>query len=206
MSDNRMTKKLFVYDYEQCINNWSADMKVVFYNVNMQNCFDDRLQCNIKCFRDLVNLDIAKNWKSDVERKPKLRLYKLFKHSPSTEPYVISFLPKYKRSLLAQLRSGILPLSIETGRCRNIPLNERFCILCNLGEVESEEHFICRCTKYLNCRVSLYEQVCLKFPMFTNISDEDKLIYLLTIEWKLFINVFLLDAWQKRKECLCASV
>ena len=34
-----------------------------------------------------------------------------------------------RQSYLAQLRLGILPLSIETGRF--IPKNERFCLICN---------------------------------------------------------------------------
>ena len=57
------------------------------------------------------------------------------------------------RSLLAQLRSGILPLRLETGRFQNIrdentghfqklKVEERVCTLCNLNCIEDEIHFV----------------------------------------------------------------
>ena len=104
--------------------------------------------------------------------------------------------------MLTQLRSGILPLNIETGRYTNIPLNERLCILCNLRETDSEEHFICRCLNYSNYRLTLYQSL---HYDFLDLPDEDKIIYLINNEWKLFV-VFLESAWTCRKECLCANV
>ncbi len=38
-----------------------------------------------------------------------------------TEPYVIEKLSKSQRSLVAWLRTGILPLALEVGRFKNIP-------------------------------------------------------------------------------------
>ena len=58
------------------------------------------------------------NWLNDLNMKPKLHTYKLFKEIAEIEPYIASNLPQYQRSLLAQLRFGILPLSIETGRAQ----------------------------------------------------------------------------------------
>ena len=43
--------------------------------------------------------------------------------------------------MIGQLRSGILPLEIETGRFRNIPLHERIYHVCNQNNVENEYHF-----------------------------------------------------------------
>ena len=56
-------------------------------------------------------------WKDAVKVKPKLRNYNLFN---SVEPYVLKYIPKYKRSIFAQIRCGILPLAIETGRFKNV--------------------------------------------------------------------------------------
>ena len=39
--------------------------------------------------------------------KPKLSTYKLFKEIAEIEPYIPCNLPRYQRSLLAQLRFGI---------------------------------------------------------------------------------------------------
>ena len=57
--------------------------------------------------------------------KPKLRTYKLFIEIAKIEPYIACNLPRYQRSLLAQLRFGILPLSIETGRAQRKKVEER---------------------------------------------------------------------------------
>ena len=63
---------------------------------------------------------MSNEWKEQVQSKPKLRTYRMLKEDFGTEPYVLSNIPKYKRSLFAQFRSGILPLHIETGRYSNI--------------------------------------------------------------------------------------
>ena len=55
-------------------------------------------------------------WKSDCSKKPKLRTYFKYKHEYKTECCISLNLPRQLRSILAQLRLGILPLYIETGR------------------------------------------------------------------------------------------
>ena len=51
-----------------------------------------------------------------MQLKPKLRTYITFKTIYATEMYVKSLFSKAKRSILCQLRCGVLPLAIETGR------------------------------------------------------------------------------------------
>ena len=55
-------------------------------------------------------------WKSELEKKTKLRTYVNFKDSYEQEYYVNSILSTQERSLLAQFWCGILPLKIKTGR------------------------------------------------------------------------------------------
>ena len=74
--------------------------------------------------------------------KPKLRSYCKFKCSKGTEDYVIQCKNRYERSLIAQIRSGILPLNIELGRFGNIFLENRLCLLCNNDCIEDEFHFV----------------------------------------------------------------
>ena len=47
----------------------------------------------------------------------------------------------YLRSLLTQLRSGTLPLEIETGRYYGITREQRICKHCHLNVIENEQHF-----------------------------------------------------------------
>ena len=53
-----------------------------------------------------------------------------------------------ERSYLTQLRLGILPINIETGRYKSIPLERRLCTLCNLDQIEDEIHILFYCNKY----------------------------------------------------------
>ena len=64
----------------------------------------------------------------------------------------------YKRSLLAQLRLGILPLEIKVGRFRNIPVENRLCKCCDNNVVENEFHFVCECVRYADLRTVLYSR------------------------------------------------
>ncbi len=57
-------------------------------------------------------------------------------------------LPKSQRSLCAQIRCGILPFHIETGRYRGVAEDDRICEYCVLNEVENEIHFILYCPLY----------------------------------------------------------
>ena len=54
-------------------------------------------------------------WKQDIVTKPKLRLYHTYKDTFVQKSYLSMDIPKYKQSLLVHLRTGILPLGIETG-------------------------------------------------------------------------------------------
>ena len=55
-------------------------------------------------------------WSRKCNVAPKLRTYRTFKTDYSAEPYVLKILSRKHGSVIARLRSGILPLAIETGR------------------------------------------------------------------------------------------
>ena len=103
---------------------------------------------------------------------PKLRSYRLYKNEFKAESYVIMHLPKFERSLVAQLRAGILPLKLETGRFKNIKdeitgryrkieVEERICDFCKNG-VEDEVHFICCCPINIPARNHMFEEILAK--------------------------------------------
>ena len=60
----------------------------------------------------------------------KLRSYDKFSQVIETSGYLKISLSRIQRSLMAQLRLGILPLTIETGQHYQIPIENRFCKLC----------------------------------------------------------------------------
>ena len=106
-----------------------------------------------------------------------------------------------KRSLLAQFRMGVLPLAIETGRFKGIKLNERLCKFCNSQDIEDEKHMLCKCNLYDDARSIMYSKASDKCENFNVFNDDEKLVYLLSQEWKLVAD-FLDNAWTIRSNKL----
>jgi hypothetical protein len=95
-------------------------------------------------------------------------------HKFSTEPYVKNILNRGHRSTIAQLRSGILPLQIETGRYQQIPENFRLCMFCNDQVVEDEKHFLFDCTLYNTVRLKFVKGLTEKYPLFSELDVTEK--------------------------------
>ena len=66
-------------------------------------------------------------------------------------PYLEAFLSHTTMVAFGQLRVSSHRLEIEVGRASHIPREERICKLCST-EVESEEHYVCRCPAYRGIR------------------------------------------------------
>src|SRR5262249_10634457 len=110
----------------------------------------------------------------------KLRTYRLFKSKIALEPY--TQLPFFDRRLVAQLRCGVAPLAIETGRWQRpyVPKSERFCLLCRSqldnNVVEDEAHFLIDCQSYQDARCVLRVRLLLNHGLdLATIPKKDKL-------------------------------
>ena len=57
-----------------------------------------------------------------------------------------------QRRLLVRLRASNYMMRIEYGRIDHIPSNDRICLLCCSGEVETEAHFVTRCAAFAELR------------------------------------------------------
>ncbi len=68
--------------------------------------------------------------KNNVTKVPKLRTYIKYKDEYLTETYAYKVYDSGQRSIMAQFRSGILPLSIGTGIYTYTPEELRLCIFC----------------------------------------------------------------------------
>ncbi len=148
-------------------------------------CMLNTIVCDINKIAKLLETNYEDEWRVKLLTKPKLRTYILFKENYVTEDYVKYCNSRLKRSLLAQTRLGILPLSIEIGRFRNIKLEERLCILCNQREIENALHFVCKCPFYAELRNDLYYKIQRKNDSFLELNEEEKFVYLFKVEWKL---------------------
>ena len=107
-------------------------------------------------------------------------------------------IPKYHRSLFAQIRASILPLVVEVGRYRSLPLSERVCTMCQLQLVEHEYHILYVCERYNEFRTALYNKPSTTFNEFHNIPELDKFVYLINNLQRAAI-AFLVKALTKRR-------
>ena len=100
------------------------------------------------------------------------------------------------RSVVAQLRSGILPLEIETGRWKGTELDHRLCQLCRSGCVEDEAHFLFNCEFYKNERQSFAQETSVNI---TNLSLDEKFLTSMQENNILAFAKYVWKIYEKRK-------
>ncbi len=201
---NSLTKQMFEYDYNKCEqgrNNWCANVKKLFRQVNLQDNYINKDTCDLRKIKKLLFEEQEKTWKEKVINKPKLRFYCLFKSDLLMENYVTYNLSPSERSMLAQFRMGILPLEIETGRFFNVKVEERICKLCTEGLVEDEYHFLFVCPLYEDLREDMFSEITNICPEFVYLEYAEQL-NLLFKEFCRKVAKYIKRAYERRKSVL----
>ena len=173
MKDERITKKVFNTDYENS-GLWCKHIQSILAELGLSEVYVDKVVVNIVYCKHKMYKLYNEKWKELVSLKPKLDTYVKLKSTFDVEYYVTLKLNKQQRSILAQLRLGILPLYIETGRFINVKRENRICTLCEENEVEDELHFLFKCTLYNDIR----NQFLSNYTMVNTYSRADQFKYL----------------------------
>jgi hypothetical protein len=184
MEENRLTRKMFDYAYSGFLSgcsNWCGDVFSILSSIGLQSVFENKSVVNIDNCKVLLFNKQRESWSNAVVNKPKLRFYVLFKEDFGVEHYVTLNLTSSERSVLAQIRFGILPLHVETGRFNNTKLEERKCQVCDIDAIEDECHFLFECTRYDVVRNSWVNSVITRCPDFHYLQINDQLKALFTI-------------------------
>ena len=184
------------------------DLSVQNHNYSYSNIdvpFSNK-QAFIKYTLQKINNSALKEWKKDVNRIEvnsqsggRLALYRLLKGCPSVEDYVVMG-EVDKRRVLASLRCGCLPLQIELGRIRHpkVPLEDRVCRLCNLGEIEDTTHFLITCPTFNNLRCKLFNECTNYHPHFFSLTPLQKCLFTLSYPSKQITDL-IYDMYLKHK-------
>ena len=151
---------------------------------------------NLKIDHILAKQD--NDWREALQNKQKLSTYITLKTNFYTEKYVQKYTCKRERSLFAQLRVGILPLEIETGRYRGIAIEERLYQFCK-SLVEDEVHFLCICPLYTTERFKLYTSIIERNELFEQMKNNTKFKYLMQLNSTDVLH-FVDKAWNIHKE------
>ena len=126
MPESRLTRRVFNWDYELACRgrpSWNKDIQQIlttcdipelFEQCNWHTCSSDRLVAQVTL--KLTQLE-SRQRSMDGAPMSRLCVYNEL-DTPTSTPasYVIARLSRKQRSLLAKLRSGTLPLALETGR------------------------------------------------------------------------------------------
>jgi hypothetical protein len=198
--DDALIKRVFNMEYNKNTE-WCKSVKTIFEEIGMVNKYMNQEICCLNTVKNLL-VDLEnENWKNEVQVKSKLRTYKLIKTEVGQEDFIKTTLSRVARSILFRLRSGVLPLKIETGRFRSVPSDKRICELCNLNEIENEIHFVIKCPLYEDLRQTMYGEIIRFFPNFSTESEMDKYkICMKNLPHK--VARYMVHFWNRRKMTL----
>ena len=204
LPDNRLTKIVFNYDYENSthgVNNWCSKLISIFTELDQTEKYLNKESIDLLTVRKLLLSKQETQWKESLPHKPKLRFYTLFKEDLAVENFARYNLTSSERSLTAQFRMGILPLEVETRRFHGVKLENRVCKLCTTGLIEDEFHFLFVCPLYDDIRGDLFTSVLDKRPDFIYLIHNDQCKVLFT-EFHRKLAKYLRKAYECRKASL----
>ena len=183
MSDDRLTKRVFLWDREQHAltnkSNFSSQAKQTLIELNQNNSYTNLEPVDINEMKKIIVDRDKNNWLNGIRNKPKLDFLSDIKHEMGVEPFVKINISKYERSLLAQMRYGILQIQLETGRYCNEKRENRLCKICNNGVVEDQNHFVWHCAAYNEIRNNFVQLIAGRHANWDNsLNDTDKFVFL----------------------------
>ncbi len=159
---DRLLYKVFKWDMtchdSSNKSNFAARIKQILCEAKLKPLYRNQSVVDIEHVKNGLMNTLEDEWKNSVSKKTKLKLYESIKPEFGVEKYLLLNIDKYEKSLLSQLRYGILPLRLETGRYVNEKREERVCTLCNTNTVESVEHFLFECSMYDTQRLQFVQK------------------------------------------------
>ena len=171
MPHNRLTRLVMDHDAADGSGDWTSNIGDILKSIGKTDCWESKTAVSIDFAKKELLRMYEQTWLEEVSEKPKLRTYKDIKWKYEAEPHLKIALPKWKHSLISQLRLGVLGIELEKGRALHLPVDKRVCPLCT-GGVETELHFLFDCPCYVVERGKLLAQV----PELIDIDDNlDKL-------------------------------
>ena len=195
LDDSRLTKKIFNLDYVNG-GQWCKDVKVIMENLELLELYNNKLPVDLESCKKKLMHTFTVSWVTECQNKPKLRTYINLKKEYGCEKYVKLDLTRPQRSMLAQLRCGILPIAIETGRFTNTKLEERICTLCTSNSIENETHFTMACPLYNSEREKLLQN--LNLDQTSSLAQLKSLFEIAPRKLAKYV----VDIWHKRKEMI----
>lgn len=154
MDDYRLPKRIY-RNTKYNKNSWAADFKAVLDELFLGHYWETDSVIPLDIAKLMVREKCKEELESAVNERIKLRAYKTLIVRLQPAAHIKRSIVKNHRSLVGQLRCGILQLRIESGRYRGEKVEERICNYCDMNVVEDEFHFIFECPLYSDERVDM---------------------------------------------------
>ena len=138
------------------LDTWVSEVNQIVANLGFDTQLNDGDSYDITAAYNTLLKNSRLKWHLEAQRKPKLRTFVKIHNFDQIQILAKSNITRYQKSLLSQLKLGILPLKIETDRYQGIPLENRICQLCDENSIEDETHFLFHCPG-LNQTRSLFD-------------------------------------------------
>ena len=190
MPEDRTARKIHQWSLSER-RSWENCMLNLIEQLGIEDCMLSPQPSKAACMKiskeKLIRID-TQHWENEIacngrdeNNGNKLRTYRTYKSTLSTEYYVKLNMRRDHRRILARFRSCNLPLEIEKGRYTKpkTPLNQRLCKFCNASTIEDETHFLISCNFYTDIRYDLFKNAVEMKPNFSAMADSEKLIFLM---------------------------
>ncbi len=157
-------------------NIWQTPRTFTVSDLELENHWVNNSVIPMELAKLRIQGRLERDWQHHCSTKDKLRTYRTFKADMNTAVHLNCNLPKFQRSLISQLRLGILPINIETGRYTGIPEGDRICEMYNQNRVENEAHFLFECDLYAPMRNDLETSIGASFDNM-NVTEQFQSVF-----------------------------
>ena len=134
--------KTFSIDWIVKIESILRDCDMYYFWVDQDSVKEISFACFKKLYKEKLSLVLKSKWKEAMEQSSKCSLYRNFTDELKFERYLVSVKFPLKSAMI-RFRTSNHNLPIELGRYVNIDREERWCTLCNTGDIGDEYHNFC---------------------------------------------------------------
>lgn len=170
MKDIRLTKKIYLagekISEEKGVATWAGGIAGMLRSRGLGWMWDERGQAERKILQQWgarAKRAVAEaeegEWRQRMQGKKKLLEYANSKKALQRERYLEIVQYALDRKLYTELRLGILKVREEVGRWTEEVVEERKCMVCMSGEVETRRHAMLRCEAYKTVREGWWRKI-----------------------------------------------
>ena len=182
INNEKEANRILLDIHQMAIDNnlpWPVQIKNKLDSIDIDVGTEDDLgRIHITVFERLRNNFHQSCFEEINSEHSKLRTYAKLKTEIGMEKYLNSIKNITERTAITKIRLSNHDLMIETGRYKEIPVQERLCPFCD-NNVETEQHFLLVCKTYQTHREQLFNELRMINQNLEILNEEEQFVSLL---------------------------